>query len=922
MADSDFESVMLAQQAASPAQTLAEPNPTETFPVLFNDGSFAVVDRDTAEAAISLGGRLATPEEQHQKALQKQWADKFNGSLLGQAAGAGLAFTEGAVPRIALKHALTDLAGYDESEAQAAIDASQESTIGKVAGLGGMLAGPGKVARGVGLLAKPLAAATKLGRLGTYAAMQAAEGAAFGAYETLNEDSIQNIKLASEHLVSNAILGGIVQTALGVPLGAITGDMAKTLASEARLAKKAATSIEAPGAAVETVAAPTAAEREAYKTLEMTPTYEGVTNFKEPKVNIPMAERLAQRAAVGTGHTAEQVLETSFARTPQAVENRALGDYADKILQGVERTTYKAGRVFSEASEDILSHSKAPLRKQDFEAFAPKLRVGDVMRGFDAAKDAFSQAITDLDGLYTGAGEKSGGRLIEGLTHILREGEAARASGGVAGMSFAVDEMRKAVGRESVTLSRFLEKGGQATYAAARNTSEVASEVFDLYEQLRQVQRNTDFFGDLATVMGEINGAHHEQILAATDLFKRGYLQRVQDARNPWLYKTEVTPKWGSLVKEANDQAIQEFVVPSIKQYVNAGVKAAEATVRGFNLERLSPTLQKQAAAATVLEHQFRLGSAIAEQRQYRNDIFARQQGFAQSFAKPIAFGIGGLAAHSPLGGAAAYAGAKAFTSVGTAAGAWQLNRSMDAFLSDIDKQVAKTAKNLVSGQPIKGPPGPITGKNYNQIATAINSAASNPNWLSTYVGPALKQLTNGFPKLIVESQIKTQQALQALAAAMPVQTQASNPLQPKFSTTPPPSQYTITKANRVLQGVTRPGEAVQSPNKDNMAAVQQVWPEFHSAVQNKVVENLALAKQPMPFSQRQKLSQVTGIQMDLINEPERVRLLQQTYSDQFNATTPPAQSKPRSKPVKSIYSNPSTTETLELGGSYRAKRR
>lgn len=917
------------------------PDQEDKYPVFFRDGSYGRVSRDVAMAAASQGGRLATDEEADHKdkiaKLTKEWSESVGGNITSGAAGYFSNSFPGA--KLALQKIL-EAEGYNESDASDYIEAFNQSNAGKIGNLAANVYSPKTVIAGkLGGKAGGLLTGAGMGELASTAGSNFAEGAAFSAMDAANEDKLENPALFVEHVVSSALMGGLLFSAIGVPAHYAFGALGKGIKAEAKAAEKAAVDPNAAarqGAPVpishdlnrgpaipdapDTPFALGTEEEAAYLRRGMEPAYEGVVGSKERSINIPIgsAQGMAERTAPLTGQTAEQIAPLLHTQ-PSGIEARFLADQRESILGKAEMNGRKAAEDAIDASREILDESHSDARLRNMQKKAHEMPAQGVYAAHSAAKSIFQDVIDEVRGIAEPEGKKWAKELTRDLEYTLKRGEKFERTGDVGGMAWTVDEMRKKAGREMNRL--VAASAGKGSVVGADVAKIVAERVNGLYDKLRNIQRTEEYFGPWAQKFDAINTPHHEQIVAGRRLFEEGYLKMSVDPKNSFYQKPIPTDKFFKLFRDPSASEVQT-VMPWVLQYFRKGHEAAKRTVEHFDLRNLHPTQDVLNDSLLILGHNLRLSEGAAQLAHTLQRVQQSKGMLSGGILRSLAFGIGGLASHSPLGGAAAYGAATLGGHIGTGKGAIDLLRRMDHSYSDLDKNLSASARRMAQGKsPYVGTPPVINSANYNKIKQGATQAASDPGWAGRTVGKALQWAVAQYPKVVMDSQIKSQMAVEYLAKTMATNSPQGNPLQPKFSSNRPPSQSQIAKVNQVVKALADPVAELANPTPHGSKAVEAIYPELKAAHTEKVLEYTATAKEPQKFGTRRQVGKSTGLAADPYVDPRRTATIQQQWHAE-QQTDAAADSPKGAKPIKnSAPTQMSMTQNLEAGGSYSRKR-
>lgn len=743
------------------------------------------------------------------------------------------------------------------------------TSLGAVGRLALGKAGAGQLARGVATLTPAGAAsvlagrvqsalvregAGALGRIGALGVAGGVENAIAGATQRVVDDLVAgDHEISAERMLSG--LGGVIEDAAIGALGAgligsaIEGGAAlyrgaKRLAGKG--AKAASDAIEGTSGALPDAAQSTA---DAALSEAIEPAPQRTLNFDS---SLPAAE-----AVVSAGPRNSRSLPNmadDAAGTLAANARGATLDYKDiqqdsilsirkdmnELFDNYAQVEHHAGlgakREF--ARRTMTSPDNMEFGRQAFEYAQPL--VEEIGLG---AKSLVSEvgetALSGRGGLTAlKVVEREAKNTMARVTHLLQNGDYGDAY-------MALDDFKRVLGQAQET----------------KNTL-AQSRIKEMYGSLKDALENESVWGDMAARQRVANAAKTEKIRRSQAEEVGGFLRRSGEADvDPFDLKRKADGNAiGSLLNRIDDAAMDD-TDESLRMYLRSLAVDADASAKAWGGEELVRRAERVKELASRVED--RLNAAAYAKRD--KAAWDKTMSWAPEGT------IRGLANTAARLGAPIRAGLK------------KLADSAVKQQMALERAAENTGKVLMGAAAPAALKATISAKQIQRAVAQAHALQDENSKESTRLRLATNEIAQDDPSFAALLEQKHREKAAAIVAKAGPLVDGSDP----FGAKPAPmDSRKRARMERYVAAVQDPGEALKRMSnghgtKEDIEALQDVYPRLYNTYVALVREQMARAKTPPTRAQRQRLHWMTGITASREQQPDYVAKRQQGFAGQ-----------------------------------------
>lgn len=725
------------------------------------------------------------------------------------------------------------------------------STAGEVAGaVGSALAAP--EASPAGLVSKlghgvteGLAGESALSEIAAHAAGMSAEGALYGAGQSLSEKALGDPDATAEHLVANVGLGALI----GGGLGGVFKAGALALPKSVDTAKDA---LSGGWRAIFGDTAP-AAEREPF--FEMPGAAPGpdvhaptVTPEGGPETKagiVPSAVAKVKEALTGT--PAAETLET-FQRRAAAGEV-----LTEKERAGFEKQLKDALQETHDATEKVSRDASSLVRPQESEALLEHSDPVAAQAELQRVKGVFDSVITEM----RTSPELYPARFPAKLTQVMEGLERGIAPESSAADVYAEITRARKVLDDKIPWNK--EISGEAA-DAVELTKQLRSEI-------KASLQDQKVWGEAAARTSAFNDSVNDRLTALKE-FRKQFMMKTANRTGGVTWKINPT-KINTFLNQINDprgqlkaEALKEFFRTNLRHIGEMEASYKAAPFESFDKAALERLIEKNVSQATKAQ-----------------DIVAGQPGLGYGGMHNL-FKIG-AAAHfgGPLGAAAALGKSAlnpnhmAATLANIEAASQKVAFRMSSGMRALFKPVASTARKGFGVIAEKMTPAEKAEKikaKINETQEHLQSAENLAEMLhrSTEAGAAAAPETMAS---VQQATIRGLQFLQSKIPPTPETTPFEEPLDPPLSQLQAFDHYyrvvhdPLSVLDELKSGMLQP---------ESVETLQAVYPKLYQAMQAAAVEHVADIedKSKVPYRTRLVLSQFMGQPLDASLAPQAIQ--------------------------------------------------
>lgn len=579
-----------------------------------------------------------------------------------------------------------------------------------------------------------------------------------------------------------------------------------------------------------------------------------------------VAERIAA-AAVGEGS------ENLAARLAQkALTTGARG--------AVEGALYGVG---SQISEDVLGDHDLTAEKllaaAGHGALFGGLTGGALGAGGEAVSSAGGALARKLSPYARSLGETQAWKSLipAGAMKVLTR-KAERVSGGARGIGrFLLDEGLVKTGDDITAIAPRIEEAlgvREAKLGELLDEATMAGARVDGARIAARVEKET--IGELAKSPNLNSGAIGKMEGLVKDLKLVAESGDIRELRN-WRAKLDDQIDWSATAHKPTNDALKKarsIIEDELTDFGDAATKKMggdwAARYKGAKLEYQRLNVANEAAQQSV------------QANDLTNNFFS---------LRDVVSGAAGVVSGGPLG-LAATLGSKIARERGSATVATIMDRLADLgavrkVADRVDRDVARAAAGLVSGErKALTAPERLPISSYETEVEKARAAAASPEAQQSAVQRHLQSVTNNAPKVAAAFAVAASRAATFLASRVP-KTDNGRP-QMLQSNLHPSNVSDADKASflRSVKAVNDPRSVMRDMehgrvSKEGVDALREVYPRLYDDLQKKLLNQVASAKKPMTFQQRQQIALLTGIPTDPNLKPATIRMFQSSFGGQ-----------------------------------------
>lgn len=703
-------------------------------------GVIGTVDAKDAAQALATGSTVPTTETFHKAQMEARYGDAAGtagAAAAGLLRGAGEAVGVPTDPFLANIGALAT-PNFFEGERNMRERLQAYKDLHPVASIGGELGGlvaATALSGGEAPLAR-LGAAAEAG--GGLIARGAAEGAAIGGINAVNESALGDTDLTASKLVAGMGEGALFGGALGAGFQGLGLATREARAAGGRFLAKLA---------------PADVERVAEKTFGYAP--EGLGQ---------KVQRFYAKAASAVSGKDPELVAKFTDLSPEGAEARRIGVFdAPKIQEEAERGIRTNLDEMLRSGDLVTAEARGSL-KADYVAKA--VRKGNVAETTAFAENQLGRLIEGADAELTHA-DGVAPQMVKPLETVSRaayRAQEAVASGDNARIFVELDNVKRAVQKLTSTGYRSVPNiADPLEQIQARRTVDWMR---GAAEDLRTSLEREDLWGKAAADQREINAAWTKQIDASQRFHKALTTETVRNPDNPYVRLRGADPaKVASYVRNLTNPN-NDLTHQAVRDYVESTQNVAKAISKAYDLppDKVAEVAKVARATEQFGSHIQRAEKALVTANQYE----ALTKGGGDSLAglaSAVGFAAGGL----PGGAVGSLVGAVAHPGRTVA----QL-AAIERMVTKVDARIGSSLRSFFRGGSSARPAlhEAATPEGFDRTVKLLSEAVDADGKITpagaAKIGDALGDLHEGAPKIATSAAATMARVLTFLASKLP----------------------------------------------------------------------------------------------------------------------------------------------------------
>lgn len=816
-------------------------------PVVTESGVVGELTPEQAAVGFERGNRIASPDEMHKARMEARYGGVANtygayatGVTRGLADTAFLPFDQMALGAYGLVNdgnadpLRERLNAYKEMHPYA-------SGIGEAVGItagtvlqGGAGGGARVGLSGLGHAAESLAPRA-LGGVGKMALRGAAEGAALGGVDSLNEAALGDHHLNGEKIIAGighgAILGGAGGAALGA-LGLLAGT-AKTTATEAI---------------------------ERMRPADLEALVEKQVGYVPEGLGEKLRQHYIKAASIASGKDPEVIAKLTQLGSEGAEARRVAVFDAPKIQD-------EATRALRTEGDNLLSAGSL---------------VSDEARGTLKADHVRKSVLTGNETQVRERLQDQVNKLLDGAQAQLDGDLAPQMTKSVETVSKAAYKLQDAVSKgasnaelfvELDSLKRSMQKLTSTGYRSSRNIADPLEQLAARNQvqwldnsaaELRGVLEEPALWGRAADQQKAINEAWTRQIDASGRFHKALTTEVGRDPKNPYLKAVGIDPAKAESYVKSLVNPNQDLTHQAVKDYLRSTQDLAEAIKTSYDLpaDKLAEVERVHAAAKSFDSSLQKGEKALVLANQYRSLTEGGGDGLG-SLLGTIGLGVGGL----PGGilGTAVGAVANPGRTVAQLAAVERLATKMDVKIGSAVRNFFKAG-----GGPYRGSSLPVG--DFEGAVKEISHAAASPEMQQAKIAAALGGLGEAAPNTTTSATMVASNITSFLASKIPVGMANQADMFPGEQ----PPLVSDTEKETFLRYVAAARDPVKvlehlksgSVSPEEAEALKHCYPRIYADVQNGIYQAISSGK-TIPYEKRVSLGTLFNVPTDSSMTPQ-----------------------------------------------------